>query len=152
MGDYNVKTLRNIPTNNNTDEFNDLMAEHHLYPMFNKTDNTDNTTCIIIVDDIYSDAMMAAKLGILSCDISDHFPIFCAFNNLSIKTEKPTITKRKLNKTNIKKLNEALKAINWQFLNDFDKQIAFTMFQGVIDQHFDQICPKQIFKMTCGNK
>ena len=33
MGDYNVNTLRNIPTNKNTDEFNDMMAEHHLYPM-----------------------------------------------------------------------------------------------------------------------
>ena len=88
----------------------------------------------------------------LSCDISDHFPIFCIFNNLSIKTEKPTITKRKLNKTNIKKLNEALKAINWQFLDDFDTQTAFTMFQGVIDQLFDKICPKQCFTMTYGNK
>ena len=73
--------------------------------------------------------MIAAKIGILSCDISHHFPIFCIFNNLSIKTEKLTITKTKLNKTNIKKLNEALKAINWQFLNDFDTQTAFTMFQ-----------------------
>ena len=92
--------------------------------------------------------MIAAKIGILSCDISDHFPIFCTFNNLSIKTEKPTITKRKLNKTNINKLNEALKNINWQFLDDFDTQTAFTMFQGVIDQLFDKICPKQSFTMT----
>ena len=147
MGDYNVNTLRNIPTNRNTDEFNDMMAEHHLYPMVNKpTRVTDKTASI--VDNIYSDSMIAAKTGILSCDISDHFPIFCIFDNLSFKTEKPTITKRKLNKTNIKKLNEALKAINWQFLDDFDTQTAFTMFQGVIDQLFDEICPKQTFTMT----
>ena len=127
------------------------MAEHHMYPMVNKpTRVTDNSASI--VDNIYSDAMIAAKTGILSCDISDHFPIFCIFNNLSINTEKPTITKRKLNKKNIKKLNEALKAINWQFLNDFDTQTAFTMFQGVIDQLFDELCPKQTFTMTYGNK
>ena len=83
---------------------------------------------------------------------SDHFPIFCIFNNLSINTEKPTITKRKLNKKNITKLNDALKAINWQSLNDFDTQTAFTMFQGVIDQLFDELCPKQNFTMTYGNK
>ena len=35
MGNYNVNTLRNIPTNRHTDEFNDMMAEHHLYPMVN---------------------------------------------------------------------------------------------------------------------
>ena len=29
LGDYNVNTLRNIPTNKNTVEFNDIMAEHH---------------------------------------------------------------------------------------------------------------------------
>ena len=151
MGDYNVNTLRNIPINRNTDEFNDMMTEHHFYPMVNKpTRVTDNTASI--VDNIYSDSMIAAKIGILSCDISDHFPIFCIFNNLSIKTEKPTITKRKLNKTNMKKLNEALKAVNWQFLDDFDTQTAFTMFQGVIDQLFDKICPKQSFTMTYGNK
>ena len=151
MGDYNVNTLRNIPTNRNTDEFNDMMAEHHFYPMVNKpTRVTDNTASI--VDNIYSDSMIAAKIVILSCDISDHFPIFCIFNNLSIKTEKPTITKRKLNKTNIKKLNEALKAVNWQFLDDFDRQTAFTMFKAVIDQLFDKICPKQSFTMTYGNK
>ena len=79
----------------NTDEFNDMMAEHHLYPMVNKpTRVTDNTASI--VDNIYSDSMIAAKIGILSCNISVHFPIFCIFNNLSIKTEKPTIRKRKL--------------------------------------------------------
>ena len=96
--------------------------------------------------------MIAAKTGILSCDISDHFPIFCIFNNFSIITEKPTVTKRNLNKKNIKKLNETLKAINWQFLNDCDTQTAFTMFQGVIDQLFDEICPEQTFTMTYGNK
>ena len=90
-----------------------MMAEHHLYPMVNKpTRVTDNTASI--VDNMYSDSIIAAKIGILSCDISNHFSIFCIFNNLSIKTEKPTITQRKLNKTNIKKLNEALKTINWQ--------------------------------------
>ena len=96
--------------------------------------------------------MIAAKTGILSCDISDHFPIFCIFNNLSIITEKSTITKRNLIKKNIKKLNEALKAINWQFLNEFDTQTAFTMFQGVMDPLFDKICPKQTFTMTYCNK
>ena len=95
LGDYNVNTLRNIPTNKNTVEFNDIMAEHHMYPMVNKpTRVTDNSASI--VDNIYSDAMIAAKTGILSCDISDHFPIFCIFNNLSINTEKPTITKESL--------------------------------------------------------
>ena len=94
-----------------------------MYPMVDKpTRVTDNTASIVV--NIYSDAMIAAKTGILSCDISDHFPIFCIFNNLSINTEKPTITKGKFNKKNIKKLNEALKAINWQFLNDFDTQTA----------------------------
>ena len=30
LGDYNVNTLRNIPTNKNTVEFNDIMGEHHM--------------------------------------------------------------------------------------------------------------------------
>ena len=58
MGDYNVNTLRNVPTNN-TLEINDIMAEHHMYPMVNKpTRVTDNSASI--VDNIYSDAMIAA--------------------------------------------------------------------------------------------
>ena len=127
------------------------MAEHLIYLLVNKpTWVTDNTASI--VDNIYSDAMIATKTGIPSCDISDHFPIFCISNNLSIITEKPTVTIRNLNKKNIKKLNEALNAINWQFLNDCDTQTAFTMFQEVIDQFFDEICPKQTFMMTYGNK
>ena len=109
MGDYNVNTLRNVPTSKNTDEFNKMIAEHLIYPMVNKpTRVTDNTASI--VDNSYSDAMIAAKTGILSCDISDHFPIVCFFNNLSIISEKPTVTN--LNKKNIKKLSEALKAVN----------------------------------------
>ena len=80
------------------------MAEHHVHPMVNKpTRVTDNSASI--VDNIYCDAMISPKTGILSCDIRDHFPIFCIFNNLSIYIEKPTITKRNLNKKNIKKLN-----------------------------------------------
>ena len=35
---------------------------------------------------------------------------------------------------------------------DFDTQTAFTMFQGVIDQLFDKLCPKQTFTITYGNK
>ena len=78
MGAYNVNTLRNRPANKITVEFNDIMGEHHMYPMVNKpTRVTDNTASI--VDNIYSDAMIADKTGILSCDISDHFPIFLHF-------------------------------------------------------------------------
>ena len=92
--------------------------------------------------------MISAKIGILSFDIRDQFSMFYIFNNFSFITKKLTITQSKLNKTNIKKLNEALKAINWQFLNDFDTQTAFTMFHEVIDQIFGEICPEQ----TYGNK
>ena len=96
--------------------------------------------------------MIPTKTGILSCDISDHFPIFCIFNDLPMNVDKPTITKRRLNKESIKKFNKALQFINWHFINDYDIQTAFTMFQGVIDLLFDEFCPKQTFTMTYSNK
>ena len=38
--------------------------------------------------------MIPTNTGILSCDIRDHFPIFCIFNDLPMSVDKPTITKR----------------------------------------------------------
>ena len=73
--------------------------------------------------------MITINTGILSCDISDHFPIFCIFSDLPMSVDKPTITKRRLNKESIKKYNKALQFINWHFINDYDIQTAFTMFQ-----------------------
>ena len=151
MGDYNINTLKNIPTNVNTSEFNNLMAEHLVYPMINKPTRVAAHTASII-DNIYTNTMIPTKTGILSCDISDHFPIFCIFNDLPMNVDKPTITKRRLNKESIKKFNKALQFINWHFINDYDIQTAFTMFQGVIDLLFDEFCPKQTFTMTYSNK
>ena len=96
--------------------------------------------------------MIPTNTGILSCDINDDFPIFCIFNDLPISGDKPTITKRKLNKESTKKLNEVLQYIDKHFIDDYDIQAAFTMFQGVIDLLFDEICPKQTFTMTYSNK
>ena len=151
MGDYNINTLKNIPTNVNTSEFNNLMAEHLVYSIINKPTRVAAHTASII-DNIYTNTMIPTNTGILSCDISDHFPIFCVFNDLPMSVDKPTITKRRLNKESIKKFNKALQFINWHIIDDYDIQTALTMFQGVIDLLFDEFCPKQTITMAYSNK
>ena len=115
MGDYNINTLKNIPTNVNTSEFNNLMSEHLVYPMINKPTRVIAHTASII-DNIYTNTMTPTNTGILSYVISDHFLIFCIFNDLPISADKPTITKRRLNKESIKKLNKALQFIDRHFI------------------------------------
>ena len=63
MGDYNINTLKNIPTNVNTSEFNNLMAEHLVYPMINKPTRVAAHTASII-DNIYTNTMIPTKTGI----------------------------------------------------------------------------------------
>ena len=102
MGDYNVNTLRNIPTNRNTDEFNDMMAEHHFYPMVNKpTRVTDNTAsivdvvamsssqcvnrgraCIVVIRDNYSEYYMCVHI---LCQVTFLCSLQGIINNCPIK-------------------------------------------------------------------
>ena len=142
MGDYNINKLKNVTTNVNMSDFINMMVEHPVYPMTNKpTKIVDHTA--LIIDNIYTNTMIPIYTGILFCDVDDHFTIFCIFNDLSFSGDKPTITKRRLNKECIKKLNKALQFINWHFIDDYDIQTAFTMFQGVVNLLFNKVCLKQ---------
>ena len=60
--------------------------------------------------------------------------------------------KRNRSNSNIAKLNRLLKATDWSFIYEHSAQGAFSMFQGVIDLHFGNSCPKQTFTMNYSNR
>ena len=77
MGDYNINLLKNA-SDNPTSEFLDLMFSSSFIPLINKPTRVTHNTATII-DNIFANKYENDNkfmTGILTTDISDHYPIF----------------------------------------------------------------------------
>ena len=103
-----------------------------------------------LIDNIYTnfDPQIPTKGSILITDISDHFPILLTYQHSSTQatTVKPLIIKsRKLNDTKIMEINERLKLINWNILNQPSIELSFTSFLDKINDIINQVAPEKEF-------
>ncbi len=152
LGDFNCNTNLHTPV---TEEFKNIFAGYHLYPLINKpTRITDKSATLI--DNIYCNIPNLSSTidsGLLHVNISDHKGLFCVNNSDTVITEKTTVVKRSFTNKNTTKFARSLNDETWQCVyNANDSQRAFERFQGVIDQHFDTNFQMQTFTMNYKNR
>ena len=109
-----------------------------------------------LIDHIYCNIPNIAtscKTGILRTSISDHYAIFCISRNETLSNDRRCIEKRSFCEKNIFAFNNRVKNESWDFVYETEcMQLAFTRFQGVINQHFETNFKKQSFTTNYKNR
>ena len=108
-----------------------------------------------LIDNIYCNIPNIAtscKAGILRTCFSDHYAIFCIYRNETLSNDRRCIEKRSFNEKNIFAFNNRVTNESWDFVYETDcMQLAFTRFQGVINQHFETNFKMQYFTTNYKN-
>ena len=150
-GDFNVNTLPIY----NGQEFVNIFSSGFFCPLINRpTRVTQNSSTLI--DNIYCNIPNIAtscKAGILRTSISDHYAIFCISRNETLSNDRRCIEKRSFSGKNIFAFNNRVRNESWDFVYETEcMQLAFTRFQGVINQHFETNFKMQYFTTNYKNR
>ena len=153
-GDFNINLL-NADSHILTSEFIELMFSTSLLPTINKPTRVGRSSATII-DNIFinNTHYNVIDAGILTSDISDHFPVFCItpFNEHS-SSRVNYVTKRKYNDLNKAKFESRMSEINWNLCyNESDCQKAFTFFYDNFMECFNYAYPRSNVKIGYKNK
>ena len=143
MGDYNIDLLKHC-THNPTSEFLDLMFSNSFIPLINKPTRVTPKTATII-DNIFTKEYKNENkylTGILTTDISDHYPIFhiASFENKPQEDNFHLI--RLINSSNLEKYINAIQNYDWSRVNHYDScQTAFSHFSEALKDIFHVAFP-----------
>ena len=89
----------------------------------------------------------SCKAGTLRASVSDHYAIFCISRNETVSSDRRCIEKN-IFAFNIRVTNES-----WDFVYETEgMQLAFTRFQGGINQHFETNFEMQSFTTNSKNR
>ena len=90
-------------------EFTNLFLSNSFLPLIDKPTRITGKSATLI-DNMYTNfSINKCHSGILCTDFSDHFPIFCIFDKLSVKKIKPpSLTKRIYKAKNIAQFSRSL--------------------------------------------
>ena len=80
MGDFNIDLL-NYGSHNKTSDFLETMFSFNMLPLISKPSRI-STNSATLIDNIFTNTFHDDKhSGLLYCDFTDHFPVYCILNN-----------------------------------------------------------------------
>ena len=141
LGDINIDVLKFDSHKQTTDYVNSLFSLGCLQIITKPTRCNHNSSSLIdhIVTNEISDKYVT---GVLTCSISDHFPIFCFLNHSREPLKHKTICSRKINDLNIGKFKTKLMEESWiDTLTINDAQISFNNFNAKFNKIYDETFP-----------
>ena len=143
MGDYNIDLLKHS-THNPTSDFLDLMFFNSFIPLIKKPTRITHQTAAII-DNIFTNKYVNENkymTGILTTDISDHYPIFHIIPCQNKPKEENHQLIRLINGSNLEKYINAIQNHDWSQVNFYNScQAAFTYFSETLKAFFQDAFP-----------
>ena len=153
LGDFNLDL---IGENNENDRslLMNCMYSFHFIPVISKptrfSGNSSQTSTLI--DHIWINKLTTYTSGIILTDVSDHCPIFLMLPvNLPSSVPKIRLEFRDESETNMRKLEEALLAFNWNLIDCNDVNDRVIKFSNVFYDLYCKNCPLKI-KYVSGKK
>ena len=141
MGDFNIDLLKpdchDISTN-----FTNTLNIHNFFPLIHlPTRVTDSSSTLI--DNIFCNQLISHNSGVIYNDISDHFPIFSAFNNINSPIPiSSDHAPHNFSSDNLINLVSHFESYNWDAILSIDNvDIGFDSFNYVIQNALTQFCP-----------
>ena len=155
-GDFNVNTLHKDNGGLAKQDFINLLSSSFFCPLITKPTRVTQHFSTLIIDNIYCNIPNIAtscKAGIFHTNITDHYAIFCISKKETLSSNKTIIKKRSFCDKYIYSFNNRLTNESWGFVYETDStQLAFTLFQVVIDQHFENNFKMQSFIINYKNR
>ena len=152
-GDVNFDLLK-ICTDPVAADFYDSLSSVSMIPTITKpTRLTDNSASLI--DNIFLPNIRDAHAGILTFDISDHFPVFVFYGGLQNfsknKTERAKY--RLINDSTLANFKNKLSALSFnEIINSEDPNDAFNKFDAIFSEEYELSFPIRSRKITNKDK
>ena len=142
LGDYNINIL-NTDSHPPTSDFVDICFSNSFLPLINKPTRVTKYSATIIDNIITNDILNISHIqGLLLSDISDHFPVFLIYKELSSKNVKVEVKKRVLTAKSMSSFRDALQNTSFQdVLDSKDAQIATSAFYNQLRSLYDKYFP-----------
>ena len=119
MGDFNINLLHHI-TNEHVQDFIHMLSSNSFVPLINKPTRITPGSATLI-DNILTNVLSDHRTGILTTDISDHFPIFAIVHLYTTKKQfDVNYIKHDFSCTNIQHFIQDLHETNWDFITTSD--------------------------------
>ena len=154
MGYYNIDLMKHT-SHNPTSEFLDLMFSNSFIPLINKPTRVTSKTATII-DNIFTNEYKNENkymTGILTTDISDHYPIFHIIQCQHKPHKDQYQLIRLINDSNLDKYINAIQNYEWALVTQQRScQTAFTYFSDVLTKMFNESFPVIKVKQRYRNK
>ena len=129
----------------NTQELLSAFLSSGLVPTITRPTRITSRTATLI-DNIYLSLKHNSQIfsGILSVDISDHLPILTCFGlyKKPLTKEPLIINKRSINLEATNNISNAIKAINWQYLEHMNIDDAYLNFTQELTNILDKFAPE----------
>ena len=155
MGDFNLDLLKH-DKHPPTEKFLDIMHANSFIPIINRPTRVTRDTCTLI-DNIYTNNYNIKNdnySGLLTTDISDHFPVFHLSKKCSehyINNEYKTI--RIINEIKTLRFTEKMQNTNWSVLDSFtDCQSYFSNFLKLFKSMYDESFPVMRVRIKYRNR
>ena len=140
-----LKTDTHIPT---TNLLNSIFTNSFIPTITKPTRITHNSATLIDNILVKSNNNTRVYSGIISTNISDHFPVFCSITHKGTKLksrESLTFTHRKFTPETVQRISSAIELMNWEYLNDMDVNEGFKDFTDKLNTITDLYAPlKQV--------
>ena len=155
FGYFNVNTLHKDNSGLAKQDFINLLSSSVFCPLITKPPRvTQNSSTLI--DNIYfniPNLATSCKAGILRTRISHHYAIFFISKKETLSSNNTIIKKRSFCDKYTYSFNNRLTNESWDFVYETDStQLTFTLFHGVIDQHFEYNFKMQSFIINYKNR
>ena len=141
-GDWNIDLF----SPSESGPFLDAMHSFNLIPVISKPTRLGNNGSFTLIDNIFITIPNYDLSGILTCDYSDHLPIFVLCRNVfrHIGTEQNVreIKYRNLNESNLLRLCEKINSCNFDHLDELPEETdLFDYFYSTIYNTYNETCP-----------
>ena len=153
MGDININLL-NVDTHPRTAQFLETMYSYSFTPLITKPTRVTSNSATLI-DNIFTNNQFsqASLQGILSIDVSDHFPVFFIDLVNSLPHCEKFYRRRCFTNSNREKFKRTLLNTKWSdVLENNCAQGSFSAFHRIIKHAYDSCFPVKISKSNYKNK
>ncbi|XP_077974519.1 uncharacterized protein LOC144430455 [Styela clava] len=136
LGDFNINLLKHS-LNKSISEYMDMISSYCTVQIITKPTRVSSSSCTLI-DHVYTNIIhKKIHAYVISCSITDHFPVLCSISDISLNSRNEPRYKRDMKQFRIDNFRE-------------DADSIFTSWSSTIvpnRENFDALCDDFIFKI-----
>ena len=132
MGDFNISVL-DYSTSPPVENFLNLIISRNYYPVITRPTRVPPISCTLI-DNIFCNSIDEIEsTGVITTNISDHYPIFSRELRPSLADNVLSIISRVFSEENLYNIRNSFHYTNWEpILNNNDTDESYELFQSTL--------------------